>query len=194
MSSQLRDFFFESTVIDKLDQNCLQFYKSPLLKRSTIKTSILDSLKNLENQIKLTRDKHNDRPYRCEEFGDVRMRANDPSVQIALFEVGKKLITKQCLSINEITYYFVRGRYNFLKNLNVSINTTENLQFHRILNQLEECTSIITVETDEFGNDNLIFNERKNNLTIRTLMKTAERYVFNYFSLVIVPKPSILGN
>ena len=73
------------------------------------------------------------------------MKVCDPSVIYSLTIVGEELIKKQCLTINELTFYFIKARFNFMSQLAfIKDNQNCNSQyFIIILNKLQLAMSYI---------------------------------------------------
>jgi hypothetical protein len=84
------------------------FLSSKQLWRTNLTSKFSEQLVTLQSRIV-----NRVHPYRLYEFGDINMKICDPtSVLYALTIVGEELNQRQCLTINELTFYFVRARYN----------------------------------------------------------------------------------
>lgn len=195
--SLLETFPIESYDYDKSNDNTINFYNNSLLKKTKISKSIIQCISYLENEIEKNNLRYNG-IYSPTDFGDIKMKVNDPSVQIALLHIGHQLIDKHCLTINELVYYFVSARYNFLERIifknTITIDKIQNSQYYKILKKYEQLSSFMELKKDNNREENsVIISCQYSNSLLRTIIDSVTNYVFKFYSLIIIPNPSLTG-
>jgi len=193
----LRNFnIFNDVDISHLTEDQIAFHNSNLFKRGTSKIHLFNYIESIQEIFE--KRKKSGIKYKPIEFGDINKTFLDPSVRFALLSVGTKLIEKQCLTPTELTYFFIKWRFDFLMSCDFDRQFTQEYidasQYTEIKDKYKEYASLFEKTTD--SNNDTVSIERvcqANDKLFRKALKQAERYCYEYLNVILIPTPSQFG-